>query len=103
MVCLLSGDDRGEGSEREVDTGEAKWSSMKLLWASRELHYIRNKVRLELVEIDVEGTVEPKGRRDRGDDLRNKAVEVREAGGRNVEALLADVVNGLVVNHERAV
>lgn len=59
---------------------------------------LRNQVSLELVQIDVEGTVKAKGSGDRGDDLGNQAVEVGEAGRDDVELLLADVVDCFVVD-----
>ena len=62
--------------------------------------YVRNQVGLELVQVDVEGAIEAKGGCDRGNNLGNETVEVGEAWGGDVEALLADVVNGLVVDHE---
>ena len=43
MMGLGGGDDGGEGGEREVNTGE------------------RHQVGLELVQVDVQGTVESKG------------------------------------------
>ena len=42
----------------------------------KERKHARNEVRLELVEIDVEGAVEAEGSGDGGDDLGNQAVEV---------------------------
>ena len=60
---LGNGDNWGEGSEGEVDTGEGL------------------QVGLELVQVDVEGTIESEGSSDGRDDLGNKAVEVGEAGG----------------------
>ena len=62
-VSLGSGDNRGEGSEGEVDTGEG------------------NQVDLELVQVDVQGTIESEGSSDGRDDLGNQAVEAGEAGG----------------------
>ena len=50
MVGLIRRDDRGEGSEREVDTGE------------------RHQVGLELVQINVQGSIETKRGSDRGND-----------------------------------
>lgn len=47
---LGGGDDRGVGDEREVDAG------------------VRDQVSLELVQVDVEGTVEAEGGGDGGDD-----------------------------------
>ena len=85
MVRLVAREEGRERGDREVDAGE------------------RHEVGLELVQINVERAIETEGRRDRRDDLRDQAVEVGEAGGGDVEALLADVVDGLVVNHERAV
>ena len=58
----------------------------------------RNQVRLELVQVDVQGAVETKRGGDRGHDLGNQAVQVDEAGLRNVELVLADIEDRLVVN-----
>ena len=54
----LSGDQRGVGSERVVNTR------------------IGNKIGLELVEVHVESSVEPEAGRDGGYDLCNEPVEV---------------------------
>ena len=64
----------------------------------KERKHARNEVRLELVEIDIEGTIEAKRCRDRRYDLGDKAVEVRERGLGNVQAVLADVVDRLIVD-----
>lgn len=109
-VGLVSGlgsrDDWSVGDEREVDTG------------------VRDEVGLELVQIDIEGTVETK----RGGDgrnnyiivsttaetlsgkfsgsyptLSNQAVKVLVVGTLQAEVAAADVVDGLVVDHEGAV
>lgn len=85
MVGLGSRDDWGEGSEGEVDTGEG------------------NQVGLELVQVDVQGTVESEGGGDGRDNLGNQTVEVGKTGGGDPQILLANVINGLVVDHERAV
>ena len=82
---LVRGDDGGVGHQREVDTG------------------VGDQVGLELVEIDVEGTVETERSGDGRDNLGNQAVEVLVAGAFNTEVAAADVVDGLVVNHETAV
>ena len=60
--------------------------------------YVRNEVGLELVEIDVERAIEPEGRGDRGDDLRDQTVEVDETRLGDVELVLADIEDGLVVD-----
>ena len=47
-------------------------------------HSLRDQVCLELIQINIEGTVETKGGGDRRDDLGNEAVEVGESRGRDV-------------------
>ena len=66
----------------------------------KERKHARNEVRLELVEINVEGTIEAKRCRDRRYDLGDKAVKVGERGLGNVQAVLADVVDSLVVDEQ---
>jgi len=61
---------------------------------------IRHQVGLELGDIDVEGTIEAEGGSQRGDDLSDQAVQVGVRGALNVEGLAADVVDGLVVEHD---
>jgi len=85
VVGLDSGDDGSEGGEREVNTGE------------------RHQVGLELVQVDIQGTVESEGSGDGGNNLGNQTVEVGEAWGGDSQILLADVVNSLIVDHERTV
>merc|ERR550537_1476734 len=85
VVRLLGRDDRGVGGEREVDAR------------------VRHQVGLELGEVDVEGTIEPERRGDRGDDLGHEPVEVGVRRALDVEVAAVDVVDGLVVDHERAV
>ena len=83
--CLGCGDNWGVGDEREMDTG---------VW---------HQVGLELVEIDVEGAVEAEGGGDGGDDLGDQAVQVLVVGSLESEVTSADVVDGLVIDHEGAV
>lgn len=118
LVGGLDGrDDRRVGDQGEVDTR------------------IGHKVRLELVQIDVERAIEAERRGNRRDNcrgtleaidsnmgqleppvatqpgcprirlltLRNKPVEVRVIGALETKAAAADIVDGLVVDHERAV
>lgn len=85
MGALAGRNDRSIADQRIVDTR------------------IRDQVGLELVQIDVERTVEAQGRGDRADDLGNQAVEVLVARARDVKVATADVIDGLVVNKERAV
>jgi hypothetical protein len=86
LVLTLGGrDDRRVADEGVVDTG------------------VRNQISLELVEIDVESTIEAEGRGDRADDLGNKAVQMLIGRARNVEVATANVVHGLVIDKEGAV
>jgi hypothetical protein len=82
---LGSADDGAVSGQREVNPRE------------------RNQVGLELVEIDVEGTVESEGGGDGGDDLGDESVKVGVSGRLDTEVLSADVVDGFVVDHERTV
>merc|ERR1719376_1460487 len=82
VVGLLGGDDGGVGGKHEVDAG------------------VGDEVGLELSDIDVEGTIEAEGGSEGGDDLGDKTVEVGVGGALNVEGTAADVVDGLVVEHD---
>ena len=62
------------------------------------MRHLRHQVSLELVKIHVEGTIETQRGRNGGHDLRDEAVEVGQARLRDVQVLLADVVDRLVVN-----
>ena len=64
---------------------------------------IRDKIRLELVQIHVQRAIESQTGRDRRDNLGDKGVQVLVVGTGDVEAALADVVDGFVVDEERAV
>ncbi len=62
MVGLLSRDDRRIGRQHEVDSG------------------VRHQVGLELSNVHIQGTIEAQGRRQGGDDLSDKTVQVRVGG-----------------------
>eukprot|EP00955_Chlamydomonas_euryale_P116152 366399-Chlamydomonas_euryale.AAC.58 len=62
---------------------------------------VGHQIGLELIQVDVEGAVEAQRRRQRGDDLGNQAVQVGIAGFLNVQLAAADVIDGLIVEHER--
>jgi hypothetical protein len=83
--ALLGRDDRGVTDERVVDTG------------------IGDQVGLELVQVDVERTIEPERGGDGANNLSNEAVEVLIVGTGDVQAATADVIDGFVVDEERAV
>ena len=85
VVSLLGGDDWGVCSQREVDT------------------WVGHQVGLELSQVDVESSVESEGGSDGADDLTNQTVQVGVGWPFNVKVTSADVVDGLVVDHECAV
>jgi hypothetical protein len=59
-----------------------------------------HQVGLELSDIDVECTIEAEGCSQGRDDLSNESVQVGVGGSLNVERPSADVVDGLIVEHE---
>jgi len=61
---------------------------------------VRDEVGLELSDVDVEGTVETEGGSEGGDNLSDEAVKVGVGRALNVEGTAADVVDGLVVEHD---
>jgi len=85
VVRLLGRDDWRVGGERKVDT------------------WVWDQIGLEFGKIDVEGTIESERGRDRRHDLGNETVKVGVRWSLNVQVTTADVVDGFVVNHERAV
>jgi hypothetical protein len=64
---------------------------------------VGDQVGLELVQVDVQGTVEAKRRGDGADDLSNQAVEMLVRGAGDVKVSPADVVDGLVVDKESTI
>ena len=82
---LFSRDDRSVGDQRKMDPG------------------IGHQISLELVKVNVEGSIESKRSGDRRDDLRDEAVKVSVRGPLDVQVPPTDVVDGLVVHHEGAV
>jgi len=61
---------------------------------------IRHQVSLELSDIDVEGTIESERGGQGGDDLGDQTVEVGVGRALNVQRSAADVIDGLVVEHD---
>jgi len=59
-----------------------------------------HQVGLELSDIDVEGTVESEGGSEGGDHLGNESVQVGVGGSLDIEVAAADIVDGLVVEHD---
>ena len=64
---------------------------------------VGHQVGLELVQVHVEGSVKPQGSRDGGDNLGDEPVEVGVGWPLDVEVPPADVIDGLVVDHEGTV
>jgi len=82
VVGLLSRDDGSIRGKHEMDSG------------------VGHQVGLELSDIDVEGTIESEGGSQRGDDLSDESVQVGVGGSLNIEVSSADIVDGLVVEHD---
>ena len=81
MVSLLGRDDGSIRGKHEMDSG------------------VGDQVGLELSDIDVEGTIESEGGGQGGDDLGDESVEIGVGGSLNVEVSSADVIDGLVIDH----
>ena len=82
VVSFLGRDDWGIGRKHEMDS------------------WVWHQVGLELSDIDVEGTVESEGSSQGGDNLGNKSVKVGVGWSLDVEVSSADIVDGLVVDHD---
>ena len=61
---------------------------------------VGNQVGLELIEVNIEGSVKPEAGRDGGEYLCDESVEVGVGGALNTEVVLAEIVDGLVVHQE---
>ena len=82
MVGLLGRDDGSVRREHEMDT------------------WVGHQVGLEFSDIDVEGTIESEGGSQGRDDLGDQSVQVGVGGALDVEVSTADIVTGLVVEHD---
>jgi len=60
---------------------------------------VGDQVGLELSDIDVEGTIESEGGSEGGDNLGNESVQVGVGWSLDIEVAAADIVDGLVVEH----
>jgi hypothetical protein len=61
---------------------------------------VGDEVGLELSDVDVEGTIETKGGGEGRDNLGDQTIEVGVSGALDVKRTAADVVDGLVVEHD---
>jgi hypothetical protein len=75
VLTLVGRDDWGVGSKREMDSGE------------------RNQIGLELVQVDVQGTVESKRGSDGRHNLSNETIEVGEGGRGDAKVSSTDIVD----------
>jgi len=82
VVGLLGRDDGSVRREHEMDT------------------WVGHQVGLEFSDIDVEGTIESEGGSQGRDDLGDQSVQVGVGGALDVEVSTADIVTGLVVEHD---
>jgi len=82
VVGLLCRDDWSVTRQHEVDT------------------WVWHQVGLELCDIDVQRAIKAEGRRQGRDNLRKEPVQVRVCWSLNVEIATADIVKGLVVQHD---
>ena len=64
---------------------------------------VGHQVGLELCQIDVQGTVKSERSSDGGDNLSDQSVQVGVGWPLNVQVSAANVVDGLVVDHESTV
>jgi hypothetical protein len=85
VARLLSGDDWSVGDQWVVDT------------------WVRNQVGLELVQVDVQGTIETEGGGDGADNLSDETVKVVVTWARDAKVLSADLEDGVVVDEEGTV
>ena len=81
LLTLVGRDDWGIGSKREMDSGE------------------RNQIGLELVQVNVQGTVKSKRGSDGRHDLSNEPVEVGEGGRSDAKVSSTDVVDAVHQSH----
>lgn len=98
MVGFLGRQKGSVGGQGEMDTRETIQEYEPLSSRATHRKHLRDKIGLELVQIDVQGTIETQRSGDGGDDLGDQPVQVGETGRHNTEFRLADVVNGLIVN-----
>ena len=82
VVGLLSGDDGSVRGKHEMDSG------------------VGDEVSLEFSDIDVKGTIESERGGEGRDDLGNESVQVGVGGSLDIKVSSADIVDGLVIEHD---
>lgn len=101
MVGFVGREERRVCGEREMNTGESKKHCCMSDFCHCTKIYSRHKIGLEFVQINIERTVKAERRSDGRDNLSNKTIKVRETGRNNTKLLLANVINGFVINLKR--
>jgi len=64
---------------------------------------VRNQVRLELIQIDIQRAIEPQRTRNGANNLRNKPIQMLKAGSWNIQVTTTDIIHSLIVNEERTI
>jgi len=82
VVGLLGGDDGSVRGKHEMDSG------------------VGDEVSLEFSDIDVKGTIESERGGEGRDDLGNESVQVGVGGSLDIKVSSADIVDGLVIEHD---
>ncbi|KAF1768815.1 hypothetical protein GCK72_000628 [Caenorhabditis remanei] len=93
-----------EAAVGDVIDGKSLMISLKRESGQWEVDsWVWDQVGLELVEINIESSIETKRGSDRRDNLGDDTVQVGVAWTINAEVSTADIVDGFVVNHEGTV
>ena len=85
MVSLLSRNDWGISDQGEMNPG---------VW---------HQIGLELVEVNIKSTIKTERGSNGRDDLTNQTIQIGISWPFNIQITTADIVNGLVVNHESTI
>jgi hypothetical protein len=93
----------GVGDQWVMDTYTFVSMSVASFRLNCELTWIWNQVSLELVEVDVQGTIETNRCGDGRDDLSNQTVKVLVRRTWDIEISSANIVDGLIVDKEGTV
>lgn len=100
MSSFVDGQERSIGGQGEVNTRETIHKNQHVDLSRAPGHHVRNQVGLELVQINVERSIESQRTRDRRDNLGNESVQIGETREADTEFLLANVVNSLIIHLE---
>jgi len=82
VIGFLGGDDWGVRRQHEVNS------------------WVWHQVGLELSDINVQSTIESEGGSEGGDNLSDESVQVGVGWSLDIEVSSADIVNGLIVEHD---